>query len=87
MELPAADGARAPLLPQRSSSSASCSYTAHSRVVAGAACVAQMAWKLGPALAAGNAVVLKPAESTPVSIMVLIVRARAPLPATAHPQS
>ena len=56
-------------------------------MVAGAACVAQMAWKLGPALAAGNAVVLKPAESTPVSIMVLIVRARAPLPATAHPQS
>ncbi len=30
------------------------------------------AWKLAPAVAAGNCVVLKPAESTPVSIMVLI---------------
>ena len=30
------------------------------------------AWKLAPALAAGNAVVLKPAESTPVSILVLM---------------
>ena len=30
------------------------------------------AWKLAPALAAGNAVVLKPAESTPVSLLVLI---------------
>lgn len=29
-------------------------------------------WKLAPALAAGNTVVLKPAESTPVSIMELI---------------
>ena len=29
------------------------------------------AWKLAPALGAGNAVVLKPAESTPVSILVL----------------
>ena len=28
-------------------------------------------WKLAPALAAGNAVVLKPAEQTPASIMVL----------------
>ena len=28
-------------------------------------------WKLAPALAAGNCVVLKPAESTPVSILVL----------------
>ncbi|MGL3805704.1 aldehyde dehydrogenase [Paeniglutamicibacter sp. R2-26] len=28
-------------------------------------------WKLAPALAAGNAVVLKPAEQTPVSILVL----------------
>lgn len=30
------------------------------------------AWKLAPALAAGNCVVLKPAEQTPVSILVLI---------------
>ncbi|HYA66433.1 MAG TPA: aldehyde dehydrogenase family protein, partial [Burkholderiaceae bacterium] len=29
------------------------------------------AWKLAPALGAGNAVVLKPAESTPVSILLL----------------
>ena len=29
-------------------------------------------WKLAPALASGNCVVLKPAESTPVSIMVLM---------------
>ncbi|MDD5366866.1 MAG: aldehyde dehydrogenase [Gallionellaceae bacterium] len=29
------------------------------------------AWKLAPAIAAGNCVVLKPAESTPVSILVL----------------
>ena len=29
------------------------------------------AWKLSPALAAGNCVVLKPAESTPVSILLL----------------
>ncbi len=29
-------------------------------------------WKLAPALAAGNAVVLKPAEQTPASIMVLL---------------
>src|SRR5690606_2160915 len=30
------------------------------------------AWKLGPALAAGNCVVLKPAEQTPASILVLV---------------
>jgi len=30
------------------------------------------AWKLGPALAAGNCVVLKPAEQTPMGIMVLM---------------
>ena len=30
------------------------------------------AWKLAPALAAGNCVILKPAESTPISILVLI---------------
>lgn len=30
------------------------------------------AWKLAPALAAGNCVVLKPAESTPISILVLM---------------
>ncbi|SFR97860.1 aldehyde dehydrogenase [Granulicella pectinivorans] len=30
------------------------------------------AWKLAPALAAGNAVVLKPAEQTPLSILVLM---------------
>ncbi len=29
-------------------------------------------WKLAPALAAGNCVVLKPAESTPVSILILM---------------
>ena len=29
-------------------------------------------WKLAPALAAGNCVILKPAESTPVSILVLV---------------
>lgn len=29
------------------------------------------AWKLAPALATGNCVVLKPAESTPISIMIL----------------
>ncbi len=29
-------------------------------------------WKLAPALAAGNAVVLKPAESTPTSILILM---------------
>jgi aldehyde dehydrogenase len=30
------------------------------------------AWKLAPALAAGNCVVMKPAEQTPISIMVLM---------------
>lgn len=30
------------------------------------------AWKIAPALAAGNCIVLKPAEQTPVSILVLI---------------
>ncbi|QNH95459.1 acetaldehyde dehydrogenase ExaC [Corynebacterium anserum] len=30
------------------------------------------AWKLAPALAAGNAIVLKPAEQTPASILVLL---------------
>lgn len=30
------------------------------------------AWKLGPALAAGNCVVLKPAEQTPASILVML---------------
>jgi aldehyde dehydrogenase len=30
------------------------------------------AWKLAPALAAGNCVVLKPAESTPISILILV---------------
>ena len=30
------------------------------------------AWKLAPALAAGNCIILKPAEQTPVSILILI---------------
>ena len=30
------------------------------------------AWKLAPALGAGNCVILKPAESTPISILVLV---------------
>lgn len=30
------------------------------------------AWKLAPALGAGNVVVLKPAESTPISILILV---------------
>lgn len=30
------------------------------------------AWKVAPALAAGNCIVLKPAESTPISILVLV---------------
>jgi aldehyde dehydrogenase len=29
-------------------------------------------WKIAPALAAGNAIVLKPAENTPISVMVLM---------------
>ncbi|PHH85122.1 hypothetical protein CDD83_869 [Cordyceps sp. RAO-2017] len=33
--------------------------------------LAMAAWKLGPALAAGNVVVLKPAEQTPLSILLL----------------
>ena len=38
------------------------------------------AWKIGPALAAGNTVVLKPAESTPVSTLYLARLAREILP-------
>lgn len=38
-------------------------------------------WKLAPALAAGNCVVLKPAESTPISILVLIDLVKDLLPA------
>ncbi len=30
------------------------------------------AWKLAPALAAGNCIILKPAEQTPVSILVML---------------
>lgn len=33
--------------------------------------LAMAAWKLGPALACGNTIVLKPAEQTPLSILVL----------------
>lgn len=39
------------------------------------------AWKLAPALAAGNAVVLKPAEQTPLSILVLMELIQDILPA------
>ena len=39
------------------------------------------AWKLAPALAAGNCVVLKPAEQTPVSILVLLEAIEEILPA------
>ena len=39
------------------------------------------AWKLAPALAAGNCVVLKPAEQTPVSILVLVELIQDLLPA------
>jgi aldehyde dehydrogenase len=38
------------------------------------------AWKLAPALAAGNCVVLKPAEQTPVSILVVLELIRDLLP-------
>ena len=38
------------------------------------------AWKVAPALAAGNTVVLKPAEQTPTSIMVLMSLLRDVLP-------
>ena len=38
-------------------------------------------WKIAPALAAGNCIVLKPAEQTPVSIMVLIELIQDILPA------
>ena len=38
------------------------------------------AWKLGPALAAGNAVVLKPAEQTPLSILKLMEEAGDAIP-------
>jgi aldehyde dehydrogenase len=38
-------------------------------------------WKLAPALAAGNCVVLKPAEQTPVSILVLLELVQDLLPA------
>ncbi|MBB6443414.1 acetaldehyde dehydrogenase ExaC [Bacillus benzoevorans] len=39
------------------------------------------AWKMAPALAAGNCIVLKPAEQTPVSIMVLVELIQDLLPA------
>jgi aldehyde dehydrogenase len=39
------------------------------------------AWKLAPALAAGNCVILKPAEQTPVSILVLMELIEGLLPA------
>jgi aldehyde dehydrogenase len=39
------------------------------------------AWKLAPALAAGNCVVLKPAEQTPVGIMALVEMIQDVLPA------
>jgi aldehyde dehydrogenase len=43
--------------------------------------VLMAAWKLAPALAAGNCVVLKPAEQTPMSIMVLVDLIKDILPA------
>jgi len=39
------------------------------------------AWKLSPALAAGNCIVLKPAEQTPVSILILMELIEGILPA------
>ncbi len=39
------------------------------------------AWKIAPALAAGNCIVMKPAEQTPVSIMVLMELIQDLLPA------
>lgn len=39
------------------------------------------AWKIAPALAAGNCIVLKPAEQTPVGIMVLLEMIQDVLPA------
>ncbi len=39
------------------------------------------AWKIAPALAAGNCIVLKPAEQTPVSILVLVELIQDLLPA------
>ena len=40
-----------------------------------------MAWKVAPAIAAGNAVVLKPAEQTPVSVMVWMDLVKEVIPA------
>ena len=40
-----------------------------------------MAWKVAPAIAAGNAVVLKPAEQTPVSVMVWVDMVKEVIPA------
>ena len=40
-----------------------------------------MAWKVAPAIAAGNAVVLKPAEQTPVSVMVWVDMVKDVIPA------
>lgn len=39
------------------------------------------AWKIAPALAAGNAIVLKPASDTPISLLVLIDKIKDLLPA------